>query len=181
MRHFLTGLTAGLAAVAACPAAAEVAASGDSGFVSHNAVEVSASPAVAWAMLARPSEWWNSEHSYSGSSANMTIEAVAGGCFCEDIPAANGVAAGQVEHMRVVYVDPRLRRLRLVGALGPLQAEAVTGALTMTVEPTGAGSKITWDYVVGGYMRMPMGQMAPAVDAVLGEQLTRLAAALARP
>jgi hypothetical protein len=181
MRQFVTSLAVGLAVVLACPAAAEVAASGDTGFVSHNVVEVPASPAMAWAMLARPGEWWNGEHSYSGSAANMTFEPVAGGCFCEAIPAASGTAAGQVEHMRVVYIDPRVRTLRLAGALGPLQAEAVTGALTMKVEPSGSGSKITWDYVVGGYMRMPMAQIAPVVDAVVGEQLTRLAAALARP
>ena len=180
MRCFLTSLTAALC-VMACPASAEVAASSDSGFVSHNVVEVPASPALAWAMLARPGEWWNAEHSYSGSAVNMTLEPVAGGCFCETIPAADGVAAGQVEHMRVVYIDPRVYTLRLTGALGPLQAEAVTGVLTMKVEPSGTGAKIIWDYVVGGYMRMPMAQMAPAVDAVVGEQLTRLAAALARP
>jgi hypothetical protein len=178
MCHLLTWLAAGVAIVASSPASAEVVASSESGFSSHNVVEVPASPGAAWAMLARPGEWWNDEHSYSGSAANMTIEMVAGGCFCEAIPAANGVAAGQVEHMRVLYIDPRGRRLRLAGALGPLQSEAVTGVLTMTVEESGAGSKITWDYVVGGYMRMPMRQMAPLVDQVVGEQLHRLAAAL---
>jgi hypothetical protein len=178
MRLLPTGLATGLCALMTFPAAAEVVASSESGFVSHNAVEVAASPAEAWAMLSRPGEWWNGEHSYSGSAANMTIEPVAGGCFCETIPAADGIAAGQVEHMRVVYVDPRVRTLRLVGALGPLQGEAVVGALTITVEPAGTSSKITWDYVVGGYMRMSMAQMAPVVDRVVGDQLTRLAASL---
>jgi len=180
MRLFPTSLAAGCLAIAASPAAAEVAVASESGFVSHNVVEVPASPAAAWAMLARPGEWWNGEHSYSGSAANMTIEPVAGGCFCETIPAANGVAAGQVEHMRVLYVDPRLGTLRLAGALGPLQAQAVTGVLTMTVEPSAAGSRITWDYVVGGYMRTPMTEIAPLVDQVVGEQLARLATRLSR-
>ena len=178
MRVLLTGLAVGFATTA-LPAAAEVVASSDAGFVSHNVVEVPAGPADAWAMLARPGEWWNGEHSYSGSAANLTIETVAGGCFCETIPAAEGAGGGQVEHMRVLYVDPRVRVLRLAGALGPLQSEAVTGVLTMTVEPMGTGSKITWDYVVGGYARMPLEQMAPLVDQVVGEQLTRLAASLA--
>jgi hypothetical protein len=180
MRLFLTSLAAALATAVACPAAAEVVASSENGFISHNVVEVPASLDAAWAMLPHPSEWWNGEHSYSGSAANLTIETVAGGCFCETIPAANGAAAGQVEHMRVVYIDPRDRTLRLVGALGPLQAEAVTGVLTITVEPSGSASKITWDYVVGGYMRRPMSEMAPLVDKVVREQLTRLGAALER-
>jgi hypothetical protein len=170
-----------LGIVTASPAAAEVAAAGETGFVSHNEAEVAASPEAAWAMLARPGEWWNGEHSYSGAAANMTLDAVAGGCFCETIPAADGAPAGQVEHMRVLYVDPRVRTLRLAGALGPLQSEAVNGVLTMVVEPSGSGARITWDYVVGGYMRTPFEQVAPLVDRVVGEQLDRLAATLARP
>ncbi len=64
----------------------------------------------------------------------------------------------------------------MTGALGPLQSDAVTGVLTMTVEASGSGSKITWDYVVGGYSRTPFAQLAPLVDRVVGEQLARLAA-----
>ena len=178
MRHFLTGLTAALSAIVAGPAAAEVVGSSDSGFVSHGVVEVPADPDAVWDMLFRPSEWWNGAHSYSGSAANLTLEGVAGGCFCEAIPGSNGAAAGQVEHMRVIYVHPGARTLRLAGALGPLQSEAVTGVLTMTVEAEGLGSMVTWDYVVGGHMRMPMTEMAPLVDQVVGEQLTRLAAVM---
>jgi len=180
MRHVFIGIAA-LAAAAASPAAAEVTASNEAGFVSHNEVEVPVGVAEAWAMLFKPSAWWNGEHSYSGNSANMTLAPVAGGCFCETIPGANGGAAGEIEHMRVLYVDPRVHTLRLTGALGPLQAEAVNGVLTMTVEPAGSGAKIKWDYVVGGYMRMPMAEMAPLVDQVVGEQLTRLAVALSSP
>ncbi len=178
MRYPVSAFLVALFATGAVPAAAEVQAVGDGGFVSHNVVEVAASPADAWAKLLEPAAWWNGEHSYSGSAANMTVEPVAGGCFCEAIPATNAAAAGGVAHMRVLYLDPRVRTLRMSGGLGPLQSEAVTGVLTMTVEPSRAGSKITWDYVVGGYMRMSMDQMAPLVDTVVGEQLSRLAASL---
>ena len=78
--------------------------------------------------------------------------------------------------MRVVYVAPG-STLRMIGALGPLQSEAVTGVLTMTVTPAPAGLRIVWEYVVGGYMRHSMTQLAPAVDGVMGEQLGRLAVA----
>jgi hypothetical protein len=166
-------LTVGLA-LAPLPAAAEVAASSDAGFVSHNEATVIASPDTAFAALAKPDDWWNGEHSYSGDAANMTLEPVAGGCFCEKIPEGGG----SVEHMRVVYFDPRVRTIRLRGALGPLQGEALTGTLTMTVEPVGTGAKISWDYVVGGYARFSLQELAPAVDGVVAEQINRLAALL---
>ena len=181
MRQQLCRALGLVAALTPLPATAEVAASSDSGFVSHNVVQVPATPAEAWAQLFVPGEWWNGEHTYSGDAANMTIAAAAGGCFCETIPGANGGPAGQIEHMRVLYIDPRVHTLRLDGALGPLQSEAVTGVLTMTVEASGSGSKITWDYVVGGYMRRSMSDVAPLVDQVIGEQLTRLGASLSRP
>lgn len=178
MHHYALTCIGGLALAAASPAGAEIAASSESGFVSHNEVVVAAAPAQAWAAMLEPAGWWNGEHTYSGRSANLTLDPVAGGCFCEAIPAADGGPAGQIEHMRVVYVAPNAT-LRLSGGLGPLQAEAVTGALTMSLEPSGGGTKITWDYVVGGYMRPSMTALAPVVDRVVGEQLARLAAALA--
>lgn len=163
--------------MAPVPAAARVTASSESGFVSHNEIVVPVAPAAAWDGLLKPGDWWSGEHTYSGSAANMTIEPTAGGCFCETIPGASGVAAGQIEHMRVIYVMPGAT-LRMTGGLGPLQSEAVTGVLTMTIEPTGEGTKIAWDMVVGGYMRTPMPEIAPLVDQVIGEQLSRLAAKL---
>lgn len=178
MRHrILIGLGL-LAAWAPLPAAAEIASAGDAGFVLHNEATVSASPETAFAALARPGDWWNPEHSYSGDAANMTLAPIAGGCFCEAIPAKDGQPGGSVEHMRVVYFDPRVRTLRLHGALGPLQGEALTGTLTMTVESAGSGSKIVWDYVIGGHARFSLTEFAPAVDGVIGEQLNRLAALL---
>ncbi len=159
------------------PAAAEVAASSENGFASHNEVLVDASPAEAWAAMLRPGEWWNAAHSYSGDAANMTLDPTAGGCFCEAIPGKDGAAAGQVEHLRVIYITPGTT-LRLSGGLGPLQAEPVSGVLTMTLATEGEKTRISWDYVVGGYMRMPMAPLAPIVDQVVGEQLLRLATRL---
>lgn len=159
------------------PAVAEVTASSETGFVSHNEVLVAAAPMEAWAEMLRPAGWWNGEHTYSADPANMSIEQRAGGCFCEAVPGSAGVPAGQIEHMRVSYVAPS-STLRMVGGLGPLQSEAVTGVLTMTLAPDGKHTKISWDYVVGGYARMSMSDMAPLVDRVIGEQLLRLAAHL---
>jgi hypothetical protein len=159
------------------PAGAEVKASSEAGFVSHNEVLVRANPAAAWAAMLQVGGWWNSEHTYSGDAANLTIDAKAGGCFCEVVPGSNGAPDGQIEHMRVIYLAPG-STLRLSGGLGPLQSEPVSGVLTMTLAPEGEMTRISWDYVVGGYMRMPMGQIAPLVDQVVGEQLLRLATKL---
>jgi hypothetical protein len=167
-----------LAGCGAQSAGAEVTAATDAGFASHNQVEIAVSPEAAWQAMLQPGLWWNGEHTYSGSSANMSLDAVPGGCFCETIPAAGGARAGAIEHMRVIYIAPG-SALRLTGGLGPLQPEAVTGVLTMTVEPAGEGAKIAWDYVVGGYMRMSMTELAPLVDQVMAEQLGRLGSHLA--
>jgi len=125
MRSSISRIFAGLFVTAATPAAAEVAASGETGFVSHTEVLVAAAPAEAWAAMLRPAEWWNGEHTYSGDAANMTIAPGAGGCFCEAIPSREGAPAGQIEHMRVIHLAPG-STLRMAGALGPLQSEAVT-------------------------------------------------------
>lgn len=177
MRRPVFLLLAAAAAAGSVPASAEVIASSEQGFVSHNEALVAATPAQTWEQIVRPAGWWNGDHSYSGDPANMTLAPVAGGCFCEAIPAAGDAAAGEVEHMRVLYASPG-RILRLRGSLGPLQSEAVTGVLTITLLPEDDMTRLRWEYVVGGYMRMPMAELAPIVDQVVGEQLLRLATRL---
>ena len=90
MRHPVSlALAAGLAA-APLPAVAEVAASGEGGFASHNEALVDVSPQAAWEAMLRPADWWNGEHTYSGDATNMSIDLEAGGCFCEEIPESGG-------------------------------------------------------------------------------------------
>lgn len=114
-----------LAAAAASPAMAEVKSATPAGFAVEAKVVVPASPAQAYAALARIGAWWDSAHSYSGDAANMTLDPKVGGCFCETIPKGNGA----VEHGRIIYAQPG-ETLRLQSALGPLQAEAALGVLT---------------------------------------------------
>ena len=168
-------ITALALAAAPLPAAADVIASGEAGFVSHNEVLVAATPQEAWEALVRPDGWWNGQHTYSGDPSNLSVELAPGGCFCERVPAS----AGAIEHMRVIYLAPG-STLRMSGGLGPLQSEAVTGVLTMTLTADGEMTRIGWDYVVGGYARMSLGDLAPQVDQVVGEQMFRLAARLGR-
>ncbi|WP_022682098.1 polyketide cyclase [Sphingobium bisphenolivorans] len=155
-------------AVMAAPAHSAVTSSGEKGFVVENSVEIAAAPGAVYEMLGRPALWWSGEHSYGGSAAKLTLDPVAGGCFCESLPAGGGV-----EHGRVLYAAPG-KKLRISGALGPLQSEAVTGILTFDIEPTANGARVALSYVVGGYMRMDAAKLAPGVDKVLAEQLQGL-------
>ncbi|HEX8056816.1 MAG TPA: SRPBCC family protein [Novosphingobium sp.] len=162
----------------AAPAGAEVIARSDSGFVVRHVAEVTASPEDAWKQLVVPADWWNGAHSFSGDAKNLSLDARAGGCFCEVLPGEGEKGwlhpRGGVEHMRVVFVDQD-KALRMTGALGPLQSEALQGTLTITLKPIDGGTRLTWEYVVGGFMRYKPEQIVPAVDKVIGEQLTRLA------
>lgn len=167
-----------LAALFATPAHAELVVQTDAGFVVRHVAEVTASPEDAWQALVAPAEWWSGDHTFSGDAKNLAIDARAGGCFCEALPGEGDKGwlnpRGGVEHMRVVLAD-RPKALRMIGALGPLQSEALQGTLTVTLKPIDGGTRLTWEYVVGGYMRYTREQIAPAVDKVIGEQLTRLA------
>lgn len=170
------------AQLASAPAAAEVVTKSENGFVVRMAAEVNAPPVEAWRTLITPAQWWSSQHTFSGEAANLTFEPVVGGCFCELLPRPDDAPAGQklggVQHMRIVYIEPP-RAMRLVGALGPLQSEALSATMTMTVKPTttpaGKGSRILFEYVVGGFMRYTVDEIAPAVDRMLAAQLQSLA------
>ena len=157
------------------PAAAEVKSVSPNHFEVESRAVVPASPAQVYAMLGRPGEWWNKEHTYSGDPANLSLDLLAGGCFCEKMPADGGT----VEHLRIVYAQPG-QALRGQGGIGPLQAEAVAGTLTWTLKASGAGTEIVQSYVVAGRVRGGMEQLAPVVDRVLAEQLSGLAKRLAR-
>ena len=65
----------------------------------------------------------------------------------------------------------------MTGALGPLQAEAVTGTLTLKLDAAGdAATRLSLSYVVGGHMRQGGEALAPLVDKVLATQVARLKA-----
>jgi hypothetical protein len=165
------------------PARAEIKAQGENGFNVVHMAEVEATPDEIWKRLLSPKDYWSKEHSWSGSSAGFFIDAQAGGCFCELFqgkqPGSNPANAGSVEHMRVIFAQPG-KVLRMQGALGPLQSEAVLGTLTVAMQPMAAKkggkplTKLSFSYVVGGYMRYKISEIAPAVDKVIGEQFASL-------
>jgi hypothetical protein len=53
--------------------------------------------------------------------------------------------------MSVTYADPG-KTLRLSGGLGPLQAMAVKGTLTINLIPEDKATKAVFIYTVGGYL-----------------------------
>src|SRR3546814_9802807 len=50
---------------------------------------------IFYRLLSQPGRWWNGAHSYSGSAANLRLEPVAGGCFCEALPGEEGREIGR--------------------------------------------------------------------------------------
>lgn len=180
MRINLLLRAATLAAVAlgfSTPAVAELTRVNDSGFVSRHEVVVEASPKDVWFALITPSGWWRKDHTWSGDSANLTLTPQAGGCFCETIPEVDEpgrfTLQGSVEHMRVIQAYPETA-LRLQGALGPLQSEPVVGVLTIAISKGEQGTRIVWEYNVGGPMRYEVPVISKAVDGVMGAQLAAL-------
>lgn len=160
-----------LLAASAAPVAARVVSTQPHGFEISETATVKAAPADVYKTLVDIASWWDGAHSYSGDAANLSIDARAGGCWCEKLK-----DGGSIEHMRIVYAQPG-KMLRAQGGLGPLQGEGVLGSLTYTIKPApGGGSEIVQTYVVGGYLRPGAEKLAPAVDAVMGAGFKRLVA-----
>jgi len=159
-------LLAGLVLISA--ARGEVADSSASGFTVKITHEIKAAPEEVYRRLIHVGDWWNSSHSWSGDAHNLSIEERPGGCFCEKLPKGGGV-----RHMEVVYVDPG-KLLRMTGALGPLQAMAATGTLSVELSPANGGTKLIVTYAAAGYFIGGMNALAAPVDEVISEQFTRL-------
>ena len=140
------------------------------GFTSTHTLDIAASPARVYEALTRDvGRWWDSAHSFSGSAENFSLDAVPGGCFCEQLP-----DGGHVRHMSVVYAAPG-ERLRLSGGLGPLQTMGVAGNMEFRLELAGPEStRLEYTYAVGGYAPGGLDVLAEPVDRVQLGQLQRL-------
>lgn len=145
-----------------------VVESSATGFQIRHTQLVAARPDKVWQSILTIDRWWSSAHTYSGKAANLRLEPRAGGCFCETLP--NG---GSVLHLTVVNVRPN-QALVMSGALGPLQASGVAGAMTLDIRAEGTGSRLSMTYNVGGFQPGGLPTLAPIVDVVLAEQFARL-------
>ena len=148
---------------------AEVTDSSANGFTDKVTINIQAAPEEAYRKLVRNiGDWWDGSHSFSGNSHNLSIEERPGGCFCEKLPDGGGV-----RHMEVVNFSPG-KQLVMSGGLGPLQALAATGSMTIRFTPSDGGTKLEVVYTVGGYLPAGMSTLAAPVDGVLKLQFGRL-------
>jgi uncharacterized protein YndB with AHSA1/START domain len=154
--------------VATVPAPAAVVDIAANGFTVQVTAHISAPPTKVYATMIKPAHWWDSDHTFSGNAANLTLDAKAGGCWCEKL--AEG---GSAVHMTVVHVDPG-KGLTFRGALGPFQSYAVEGAMTWTLKASGDGTDLSLTYVLGGYFKDGTSQLSKGVDGVLTDQVARL-------
>jgi len=154
--------------MAAVPAWADVLDSASNGFTVKVTLSIQAAPDDVYRRLIGVGDWWSSQHAFSGDAHNLSIDAKAGGCFCEKLP--NG---GSVRHLEVVYAAPG-KALTLAGALGPMQNIAATGSMKIQLSPAGGGTKLEVTYTAVGYLPAGMNTWAAPVDSVLTEQFTRL-------
>ena len=150
-------------------ARADVIDAGAGGFTVKIVVNVSAPAAKVYSALVESiGSWWDPEHTWSGKSGNLSIDAAPGGCFCEKLPGGGGV-----RHLTVLYADPG-KLLRLTGGLGPLQDMAVAGSMTWKFADVLGKTTIEFTYKVGGYQPGGLEPLAKPVDGVLTTQIQRL-------
>jgi uncharacterized protein YndB with AHSA1/START domain len=161
-------VVAALAALACSRASAAVVNVGPSGFELKQTVHIAASPDKVYVALIQPKLWWDSDHTFSGSAANLSLDPRAGGCFCEALP--NG---GSVQHEVVVQAAPG-QMLVMRGALGPFQRRGVEGALSFALKPSAGGVDLTMTNDLGGYMSEGFADWASQADAMLAQQMARL-------
>ena len=154
-RAYFRGCAVVAAALATTtPAAATIADLGPGGFANEVTVHIAAPPAKVYALIGKPALWWSPDHTFSGSAANLSLDERAGGCFCETLP--NG---GSVQHLVVVFAEPG-KVLRMRGALGPFQQYSVDTVMTWTLTKAGNGTDVAATFLVGGYMKGGMSDLA---------------------
>ena len=168
MAKFSNAIIAASALIFIAPIRADVLDAAPGGFSTQSVIETTRDRMFAYAAFVQGiGEWWNPDHTVSGSSAALYLDPRPMGCFCESL----GTGAGLV-HMTVTFANPGVM-LRLSGGLGPLGLLGVAGNLTVEFEDIPAGTRITMRYVVGGYTPDGLESLAGPVDSVLSEQLDR--------
>ena len=163
---------AALIVASASPAIrAEVMDADINGFTIRHSVAIAADRQTVYeAAVANIGDWWSSEHTVSGNARNLYLTAAIPGCFCERLGDGSGLV-----HLSVSFVNPGVM-LRMTGGLGPLGLMGVAGNMTWEFDDVDDGTMVTLQYAVGGYMPGGLDTIAAAVDGVLVEQMTRLAA-----
>src|SRR5215469_11032987 len=153
-------------ALLASPMFATVADSAAGGFTARIAITIQAPAAEVYSKFLRVGDWWDSQHTFSGSAHNMSIEDKPLGCWCEK------VGNGAVRHMQVITAIPG-KSLVFSGGLGPLQSMAVSGTMSFVFTEENGETKLNVTYAVGGYLPAGLNTLAGPVDAVITQQINR--------
>jgi hypothetical protein len=169
----LAGASAACALAAitvAAPARADVKQAAPDGLVIQIKGEVDLPRQAAWTRLVAVGSWWSDAHSYSGNAKAITVDVVAGGCWCEIWE------GGEVEHGRVMYVSQG-QTIRFDAPLGPLQELGVATSLTFTLANGSVDGRtaVTLDYTVTGSSLSGLDKLAPVINQVLTEAVKRYA------
>ncbi len=146
---------------------AEIVAASDTHFVLRHEAVSALDAAQLWERLIQPAAWWHPDHTYSGDSGNLSLDAKAGGLWREDWD------GGSVSHGKVVFVNHG-EQLRMEAPFGPLQALGAYTIWTITISPKDDGSRVVFDEVSTAPPGTDMAEMAKAVDFVKQEAIQRL-------
>lgn len=150
---------------------AEVISASADHFALRLEAETELEPEEIWNRLIDPSEWWLADHTYSGSSDNLSLDPSPGGLWREDWE------GGSVWHGTVLQAHDN-KKMVLSAPFGPLQGLAVTSIWTISLSPieTG-GTLIVFDHVTNGSASSNLQDIAPAVNHVKSQALKSLARA----
>ena len=139
------------------------------GFIVENQVTIQQPPQKVWQALVNDVDlWWPKDHSWWGEKSVFSIDAAAGGCFCEKVDNKSA------EHMRISFVEPN-KLLRMTGGLGPLQGMGMFGTLDWQFVEVDGHTQLTLTYRVNGINPDGHEKLAPIVAKVQGLQLQGLA------
>ena len=155
----------------ALPAQSEVVASTDASFHIRIQLELPVPPGEAYNKFIDIGSWWDSNHTWFGDAAGLSIEPKAGGCFCERDGDRSAL------HMLVSYVNPG-QEIKMVGGLGPLQGLGLHGAMSFRFVTVDGKHFLVHEYRVIGTVENGLKNLADVVDQVQRGQLDRLVAAL---
>lgn len=167
-------LAGGLLAALPLAAGAEVKlAQADAMLIEHR-YTIAAPASKAWETLVHPELYWPADHTWSGKRESLSIDPVAGGCYCERWDGGSAV------HGRVVMAVPG-KTLTLSAALGPFLEMAISGILAIKLEEKDGVTTAVMTYRVSGDAEHKLDQLAPIVDQILGLQFGNFAALAAQP
>ena len=121
-------------------AKAEIVSASDTHFMLRHEAYSALGTDDLWERLVEPASWWHPDHTYSGDSANLSLDATAGGLWRE------AWEGGSVSHGRVLYVK-RGQQLRMAAPFGPLQGLGAYTIWTISITPAENGSKVVFDEV----------------------------------